>query len=212
MTSEPSDEDKALKPVAEGAAIPQTTVTTKDHLVHLHKRGRMLVASYEALRFQKLDLFTVTLRQIGAYIARAQLNDAIDVLVNGDEDSGAATNIGTAGDEVDYTGLVSLWGGLAPVSYTHLPVRYPELVVASALNPPPGCAKGVSLLHGLPFVSGILMQIYRTIGTNWERLGDVRFAVTYKPSNDATDRAFAKDRAKQIAQEWSCLLYTSRCV
>lgn len=47
------------------------------------------------------------------------------------------------------------------------------------------------------------MQIYRTIGTNWERLGDVRFAVTYKPSNDASDRAFAKDRAKQIAQEWS---------
>ena len=84
-----------------------------------------------------------------------------------------------------------------------VPVRYPELVVASALNPPPGCAKGVSLLHGLPFVSGVLMQIYRTIGTNWERLGDVRFAVTYKPSNDATDRAFAKDRAKQIAQEWS---------
>ena len=42
------------------------------------------------------SLFTVTLRQIGAYIARAQLNDAIDVLVNGDEDSGSATNIGTA--------------------------------------------------------------------------------------------------------------------
>lgn len=28
----------------------------------------MLVASYEAIRFQKLDLFSVTLRQIGAYI------------------------------------------------------------------------------------------------------------------------------------------------
>ena len=27
--------------------------------------------------------------------------------------------------------------------------------------------------------------------------------MTYKPSNDASDRAFAKDRAKQIAQEWS---------
>lgn len=84
-----------------------------------------------------------------------------------------------------------------------VPVRYPELVMASALNPPPGSAKGVSLLQGLPFVSGILMQIYRTLGTNWERVGDVRFAVTYKPSNDAADRAFAKDRAKQIAQEWS---------
>lgn len=114
LTSEPSGDDKALKPVAEGAAIPQTTVTTKEHLVRLHKRGRMLVASYEALRFQKLDLFTVTLRQIGAYIARAQLSDAVEALVNGDEDSGAAENLGTAGAAVDYAGLISLWGGLAP--------------------------------------------------------------------------------------------------
>lgn len=114
LRSEPAKDDKTLKPVAEGAVIPQTVVTTKDHLVRLHKRGRMLVASYEALRFQKLDLFTVTLRQIGAYIARAQLSDAVDVLVNGDADSGAAENLGTAGAAVDYAGLVSLWGGLAP--------------------------------------------------------------------------------------------------
>ena len=37
-------------------------VKTQDSLVTLHKRGRMLVASYEAIRFQKLDLFSVTLR------------------------------------------------------------------------------------------------------------------------------------------------------
>lgn len=69
-----------LKPVVEGAQIPQTVVRTQDNLVKLHKRGRMLVSSYEALRFQKLDLLSVTLRQIGAYIARAQLKDAVDVL------------------------------------------------------------------------------------------------------------------------------------
>ena len=46
----------------------------------LHKRGRMLVASYEAIRFQKLDLFSVTLRQIGAYIQTMHLKDAVDVL------------------------------------------------------------------------------------------------------------------------------------
>ena len=48
-------------------------VKTQENLVHLHKRGRLLVSSYEALRFQRLDLFTVTLRQIGAYISRAQV-------------------------------------------------------------------------------------------------------------------------------------------
>ena len=60
---------------------------------------------------------------------------------------------------------------------------------------------GTSLLRGLPFVSGILMQIYQTIGINWERVGNVRFAVTYKPSGDS-DRAYAKERAQQIAKEW----------
>ena len=83
-----------------------------------------------------------------------------------------------------------------------IPVDYPELVVTTALNPEPGSLKGTSLLHGLPFVSAILLQIYQTIGLNWERAGNVRFAVTYRPSGDG-DRALAKERAKQIAAEWS---------
>lgn len=59
--------------VAEGASLPTTTVQVKDTLTEMHKRGRMLVASYEAVKFQKLDLFTVTLRQIGNCIAEGQL-------------------------------------------------------------------------------------------------------------------------------------------
>ena len=59
----------------------------------------MLVASYEAVKFQKLDLFTVTLRQIGAYIARQQLSDAVDVLINGDGNSNAAGIIQTETDK-----------------------------------------------------------------------------------------------------------------
>lgn len=38
----------------------------------------------------------------------------MNVLVNGDDGDSTATNIGTAGDAVDYAGLVSLWAGLAP--------------------------------------------------------------------------------------------------
>lgn len=82
-------------------------------------------------------------------------------------------------------------------------VKYPELLFCSALNPSAGSAQGTSLLHGLPFVSNILIQIYNTIGVNWERLGNLRFAVTYKPTSDAADRAYAKERAQQIAGEWS---------
>lgn len=83
------------------------------------------------------------------------------------------------------------------------PVPYPELVLLSALNPAPGSLHGTSLLHGLPFVSSVLLKIFAATGENWERLGNVRFAVTYKPQNDAVDRAYAKERAMQVAKAWS---------
>ncbi len=115
ITSNPSEDDKTLKVVSEGASIPQTEIKTRENLVKLHKRGRMLVASYEALRFQRLDLFTVTLNQIGAYIARAQLKDAVDVLKNGDGNSNGASvvNVKTSGS-VDYGDLIKLWSALSP--------------------------------------------------------------------------------------------------
>ena len=119
--SEPADEDRALRNVAEGAAIPATQVKTKEHLVSLTKRGRMLVASYEAVRFQKLDLFSVMLRQIGSYIQKMQLADAVDVLVNGDGNDNAAAvyQVGTspisgASGTLGYDQLVEFWGRFDP--------------------------------------------------------------------------------------------------
>ena len=114
ITSVPEDEKK-LKQVAEGAAIPQTTVRTRDSLVKLHKRGRMLVASYEAIRFQKLDLFSVTLRQIGAQIGRMLLEDAVDVIVNGDGNGNPAkvSSVAQAG-KLTYEDLVAFWNDFEP--------------------------------------------------------------------------------------------------
>ncbi|NLA77816.1 MAG: serine/threonine protein phosphatase, partial [Clostridiales bacterium] len=83
------------------------------------------------------------------------------------------------------------------------PVKHPDFTLLSALSPEPGCVYGTSLLSGLPFVSSVLMKIFNTIGTNWERVGNVRFAITYKPQNDALDRNYARERATQIASEWS---------
>ncbi len=115
--SNPTDADKELKSVAEGAAIPETSIKTKSNLVSLAKRGRMLVASYEALRFQKLDLFSVMLRQIGAHIQKQLLEDAVDVIINGDGNENAATQytIGTAPmsgtkGTIAYDQLVEFWG------------------------------------------------------------------------------------------------------
>lgn len=82
------------------------------------------------------------------------------------------------------------------------PVKYQELLMLSVLNPEPGKLCGNSLLKGLPFVSSVLMKVFNTVGLNWERVGNVRFAVTYKPQNDSVDRAYAKERAMQVAHEW----------
>ena len=79
----------------------------------------------------------------------------------------------------------------------------PDLLLMSVLNPSAGEIMGCSMLEGLGFVSSILMKIYDSIGTNFERVGNVRYAVTYKPQNDALDKAYAKERAVQIASEWS---------
>ena len=119
--SNPTDEDKALQDVEEGGEIPTTEVKTKDHLVSLTKRGRMLIASYEAIRFQKLDLFGVMLRQIGAYIQKQQLADAVKVLIDGDGNENAAVQYtvgsapisGTAG-KLGYEQMVEFWGKFDP--------------------------------------------------------------------------------------------------
>lgn len=133
ITSVPTDDEKELKVVGEGAFIPETTVRMKENLVTLRKRGRMLVASYEAIRYQRLDLFTVTLRQIGAYIARSQLKDAIDVLINGDGNNNAATSSAVASSgTLTYADLVKFWNGFDPYELNTI-IAEPD-VMAAILN------------------------------------------------------------------------------
>lgn len=79
-----------------------------------------------------------------------------------------------------------------------VPVKNQSLILHTALNPAPGKAYGRSILRGLPFVSDILLKIFNAIGENWERVGNIRFAVSC-----SSDGANAKERAQQIARQWS---------
>ena len=135
ITSVLTDDDKALKETAEGTAIPETSVKTQENLVKLKKRGRMLCASYEAIRFQKLDLFTVTLKQIGAYISRALFKDAVSVLSLGDgnKNPAATLKVSTAG-KLTYSDLVSFWNGFDPYELNTV-IASPD-IAAAILNMP----------------------------------------------------------------------------
>ncbi len=86
---------------------------------------------------------------------------------------------------------------------TLAPIPHPERVILTALRPLPGEVKGNSILKGLPFVSSILLKIYNCIGTNWERAGNLRYAVTYKPSGNILENSLSGDAIDQISNEWS---------
>ncbi len=142
------EEEKKLKQVAEGASIPQTMVKTRDTLVKLNKRGRMLVASYEAIRFQKLDLFSVTLRQMGAQIGRMHLEDAVNVILNGDGSGNAAavTSAATAGTLI-YDDLLAFWNTFDPYQLNTLLVNGDTMVKLLKLSQLQDAAAGQDF-HG----------------------------------------------------------------
>ena len=84
------------------------------------------------------------------------------------------------------------------------PLPYQDLLLFTPLNPEADNPYGVSLLRSLPFLADILMKIYHTIGVNWERCGNVRFAVTCAPGEDG--RGQAAERSRQLAEEWSAAM------
>ena len=83
------------------------------------------------------------------------------------------------------------------------PLPRQNLLMFTPFNPEAESPYGVSMLRSMPFLCGILLKIYQSLGINWERAGNVRFAVVYKPQNDVLDRGLAKERAQQIASQWS---------
>ena len=76
---------------------------------------------------ERLDLFSVTLRQIGAYINRMHVADAIDVICNGDGNKNGADQYtvgtkpiaGTAGT-LSYDALVDFWSQFDPYTMNTL--------------------------------------------------------------------------------------------
>ena len=83
---------------------------------------------------------------------------------------------------------------------------YQNLLLFTPLNPETEHPYGVSLLRGLPFLADILSTIYQTVGINWERCGNVRFAVTCQDSEGVN----AAERSRVLAEEWSRAMQETR--
>ena len=192
--SDARETDKALRFVGEGAAIPETIIRSKEKLITLRKRGRMLVASYEALRFQKLDMFSVMLRQIGSYIQQLQIADAVDILESGDGNSNSAPiyNIGVSPisgtqGELTYDQLVEFWSVFHPYEMNTILVspavmadmlKLPELQnPAAGLNfigtGKIGTPLGAELICNSTVTSGSIFGLDRRYALEMVQVGDV---------------------------------------
>jgi len=90
------------------------------------------------------------------------------------------------------------------------PLPYQELLLFTPYLPSPENPYGSSLLRSMPFLSNILLKIYQSLGTNWERAGNLRFSVVYKPGEEGFDANRAQLRAQQLASEWSAAMQSSR--
>lgn len=110
LAADISSQENNLTAINEGSFIPETKITVKDNLVKLKKHGRMITASYEAIKYQRLDLFTIALKQIGASIARTQFNQAVNTLYLDDGSGGESEKLFVSEENAfGYDTLVSLW-------------------------------------------------------------------------------------------------------
>ena len=86
------------------------------------------------------------------------------------------------------------------------PLPRQELLLFTPFQPETDAPYGVSMLRSMPFLAEILLKIYQTIGINWERVGNVRFAVVCKGENDG----MAEERCRRVAREWSAAMQSGR--
>ena len=100
----------------------------------------------------------------------------------------------------------TLWGRDGDGQLRELPRQ--ELLLFTPFQPEVGSPYGVSLLRSMPFLTGILLNIYQAMGMNWERMGNVRFAVICRPGEG--EGAYAQERCRQIAGEWSAAMQAGK--
>ena len=90
------------------------------------------------------------------------------------------------------------------------PLPHQQLLLFTPFCPETYAPYGVSLLRSMPFLTELLSKIYYAIGVNWERMGNVRFAVVYKPGDGEWERGMAQERSRQLANEWSRAMEATR--
>ena len=128
--------------------LPTASVTESTTATVLAKYGRLISASYEAIRQQRLDVFGIMLRSIGVKLAVTVVKDAIAALV---ED---AAQISTSA--LTYDDLAKLYGSFDCFDMTTV-IASPELASKmAAMDQMKDCSADADGRFILPFGSELI--------------------------------------------------------
>lgn len=116
-----SDSSLPVATVEAGKEFPKTTVGSAESTVSVAKYGRQIQAVYEVIRKQRLDLFGVILKAVGAQVSENINKAAAAVLMNG------VSPTETAANAIAYSDLASFWGSMTDRSMTAMLVA-PDLM------------------------------------------------------------------------------------
>ncbi|MCI0489381.1 MAG: hypothetical protein L0229_22540 [Blastocatellia bacterium] len=101
--------------VGESAPLPKAKLNAAEHTVPIYKFGRSLEASYEAIRRMRIDRLGRHLQKMAVQTEIDQVAAALDVIVNGDGNTGTAAAVHnlTTLDTGASAGTLTLKGWLA---------------------------------------------------------------------------------------------------
>ena len=87
-----------------GGTLPESSISLTSAPIVLKKFARLINAPYEAIRQQRLDVFAVALRAVGAKLAKAIEASAITAV------QASAETVSMTGGEFNYSELAAFWG------------------------------------------------------------------------------------------------------
>lgn len=118
VTMNDAASDRTLHFIGEGSSLPKTKISRTEGNITLYKYGRLLEASYEAIRLMHLDVLGTFLMRMGMQIGIDQTDDLIETLIAGDGTSNSAvtdTDAEVSGT-LDYDELIRLQQAF-PIGY-----------------------------------------------------------------------------------------------
>lgn len=77
--------------IAEGANIPTASLKIAEAAINIYKYGIGVKSTYEAIRRMTIDMFRKHIELIGQFAAYDEVEDIIDIIINGDGNNNAAT-------------------------------------------------------------------------------------------------------------------------